>query len=256
MAPELKAGIEKHLRTAFVLDEDSLRRFHALLEKAAREIPGDPSVVFRVAREDGRYYGTEDIDEVLSDPNVTGKRVVSVSIELQEARHADRRRPWEELVEVEFETARGSYNKLDNVSMSISTEHKNWALLLADVLEPQIQRTLRAKGTPRSLLWLFALPLGMVGVKLGWWSSGFGSLFLGLLAILVPLCIGWMVYTLTEGSPRWFRVAFGPESTFLWGEELRTYPEREQTRRNMLWAVIVGFLVSFAASCAFALIYR
>ncbi|MBM0743162.1 hypothetical protein JOY44_16355 [Phormidium sp. CLA17] len=79
----LTSGVSKTYRKPFVLDENTLRRIYALLEKAAIELASPPSVVFHIEREDDRYYETISIDEVLSDPNVPNRRINVTSIELR-----------------------------------------------------------------------------------------------------------------------------------------------------------------------------
>ncbi|MBM0743163.1 hypothetical protein JOY44_16360 [Phormidium sp. CLA17] len=144
----------------------------------------------------------------------------------------------------------------NEVRIRIATEDKSWSLLLADQLEPQVQRTFNVKATPRWTLALLFLPFLIVIAKF------FGSIpsnhfldSLTLITAMIPvLMIPLLVGSLTETS-KWFVTFFGPESAFMWGEEARYYKDREQTRQNIFWAVIVAFIISLAASLVFLLIF-
>lgn len=250
----LTSGLSKRYKKSFVLDEDGIRRIHGVLAKAAKDVTFPASVVFHVEREDDRYYETTDIDEVLSDPNIPGKRVTLVGIELRPATpepekpslHSD----WKAMVIYSLREKEGPFPDPDEVRVRIATHDKNWALLLADEIEPQVQRTFKAKATPRWLLLLFVLPF----VPLVWRCSQVVPSTLvkslsGPLAVMV-FTLGFLTYFVSRISrtgPRWFARLFGPESTFMWGEECQSYLSREQTRRNIQWTVIVAFFISALA---------
>ena len=256
----LTSGLFKRYRKAFILDEDGLRRVHGVLEKAAKDIDGNPQVVFHVERDDDRYYESTSVEDVLADPNVAGKRVKMAGISLRRQSHAPPAK-WpedESIVQVTFCSAvtesESPFPDYNRVSIRIATEDKNWALLLADNLQPQVERTFKARATPRWLLLLFVLPFLMAMAKTVLLRTTFKAtdVFMG---IFLPSSLGTMLYMLSRlsGPPHWFVKAFGPESAFVWGEELQSYPDREQTRRNVMWAVVVAFLVTFAGSIVFAM---
>jgi hypothetical protein len=250
----LRSGISKIYRRPFVLDENTFRRIYALLEKAATDLASQPSIVFRIEREDDRYYESISIDEVLSDPNVPNRRINITSIGLRDINQPTQTSPYRErgwIVQVRFDLD-------DNeVRIQIDTEDKNWSLLLADQLEPQIQRTFNVKATPRWTLALFFIPFLVVIVKF-FRSMPSDSVFtsLSLITATVPIA---MVPLFVIGSgkvtSKWFVTLFGPESAFLWGEEARYYKDRERTRQNIFWAIIVAFIVSLGASFVFLLIF-
>jgi hypothetical protein len=143
--PRLRAGISKFWRKAFILEEDCLRRIQAILQKMARDLPDPkPAVVFRVEREDDRFYETTDIADVLADPNVSGKRVILVSAELRATdgsdSESDARRNPIAITNFAAEERYGRFTDRNEVRLRISTGDRNWGLLLADEIEPQIQR--------------------------------------------------------------------------------------------------------------------
>lgn len=81
---KLSSGISKELKKQFVLDEDALIRIQGVLDKAAKSLQSDVQVVFRVEREDDRFYETANLEDVLSDPNIFGKKVTLIGIEIRE----------------------------------------------------------------------------------------------------------------------------------------------------------------------------
>ena len=271
---KLTSGISKRYYKAFILEEDSLRRIHGLLEKAAKELPDPSTVVFHVEREDDRYYQTTNIDDVTADPNIMGKRTMLTSIELRsthqtQAQLSPGEPEWIVMVVFSLEERSGSmFSRGDRVIMRISSENKNWALLLSDELEPQIQRTFKVKQTPRWLLWLFALPFIVMAIKLSYLSLPLlqttteASLLMGFIGIVSGISAGVitgsvfaLIYLRIGGMHKRFVRVFGPESAFLWGEEIESYQDREKLRQNILWGIIVAFVISLASSVIFALLF-
>jgi hypothetical protein len=254
----LRSGLYKRYKKAFILDEDALRRIHGVLKKAAKDVDGPPEVVFHVERDDDRYYESTNVEDILADPNVWGKRVRMTGIGLRRPA-TDPKKPWfedDDFVHIAFHTAETEhlFPEYNRVSIRISTDDRDWALLLADELQPQVERTFKAKASPRWLLILFLLPFLLAIGKLTFLNVGFKPKDIGLFLYLL-ITFGFLFYMFRRmsGPPQWFIRLFGPESAFLWGEESQSYPDREQTRRNVLWTVVVAFLVTFAGSIVFTL---
>jgi hypothetical protein len=246
----LESGIIKSYNKFFILEEDSLRRIQAILEKAAKILPDSPEIVFRVEREDNRFYETLNLGDVLGDPNVSGRRVVAVSLQLPQTKEQqkgfieDR-----QIVNIGFtsEKKRGFFRN-NEIYLKISHDDRTWALLLADELEPQIQRTFKAKGIPTWIFLLFLIPVAMVVLRLYQKVSP-------ELAKNVTISIGAILFLIfffeffkwAEGPPRWYSRLIGPESVFLWGDEVYAYNARQKAQQNFFWGVLVAFIVSFAA---------
>lgn len=262
----LTSGISKHYRKPFFLDEDSLRRIHASLEKAAKDLQDPTTLIFHVERDDDRYYETANLDEVLSDSNVRDKKINFLGLGLRyidEPKDTSWRPHW--IVQVNFLKGRQSaLRNLDLVEIKIGTENKSWALLLADELQSQIERTFKVKGTPRWLLVLCTIPLLVMGIRLNSHfleissndssadANNFVVFAIGFLAgVIIPLYIK----RFDDDLGKWFIRFFGPETAFAWGDEARSYLEREQVRQNILWGVIVALLISIIASVVFAVLW-
>lgn len=254
---KLTSGISKRYKQSFILDEDTIRRIHALLDKSAKDLPFPAKVVFHVEREDNRYYETANIDEVLSDPNILGKRITILGIELrsdvqgQEATNLHSE-DWNVTVAFKLHEIEGPFPEPDEARLRIATHDKNWALLLADELEPQIQRTFKTRQTPRWLLLLTAIPLLFLIIKSTRETFKSFEFFRPAGPLIIALILLLFVMLRFIDKPLWFFRMFGPEAAFLWGEEAQSYNDREQTRRNIQWGIIVAFLVSFVSSIAFS----
>jgi len=159
--------------------------------------------------------------------------------------------PWEDdwIVAVIFES-----DEKDPVQLRIYSEKINWALLLADELEPQIERTFKPNAISDWILLPFYWSLVILGFK------GFNILFskgifpagiiYSLQVLIIILALLFSFFTLSKGKLRskWLTKYLGPESVFLWGDQRGNYLERKQTRKNIFWSVIVGFLISIAAN--------
>jgi hypothetical protein len=258
---DLTSGISKELKRQFIVDENALIRIKSVLDKAAVSLDKPAQVVFYVEREDDRFFETTDLVDVVTDPNMTEKRITLVGIEIREDNpDKNSRRKWIArvtfLAERRFRTI---YRDTDEIHIDISTNDKNWALLLADELEPQIERTVNRSKLSR---W----PLAGIGIfilygliKLAFtYNEKLSEVQLKLLTPL-SMTIGFIIVMasmltyvrfLTRGKPSFLVKALGPESVFLWGEEEKQYREREQNRKNVFWGVMVAFIVSALASIA------
>ena len=249
---ELRSGILKKFKKKFVLDEDSLRRLEGILKKSIDDYEGDLALVYRVEREDDRFFETTKIEDVLADPNVSGKKIDLLGIELREPlEDTQSTGRYKQIVVIAFDNEDDPPMFKRDVIFSISCSDRTWALLLADEIEPQIERLFKSKQTPRLLLLLLAIPLIPIFLRLLAQMAGASFEFrqgailtvLGIIGIALIFFLGKYV-----GYPNWFKTYFGPESVFLWGEESSQYPDRENTRQNIKWGVIVAFLVSLATS--------
>jgi hypothetical protein len=251
----LRSGIAKYYRRHFILEEDTLRRVQAILEKAGKELAEPLAVVFRVEREDDRFYETLNIDDVFADPNVPEKRVSVVYVELQR-RNVQPVMPFKEhevVARIRFAAEEKRYFKFkdrNEVTLEISHENRNWALLLADELEPQIIRTFKSKGIPKWVFLLFLIPFGILAYKYNQKLQPELARRILSTILLILVVLGFMVLTVEKVSspPPWYSRLVGPESVFLWGSEVHAFNERSKLRQNVLWGIMIAFLVSFATS--------
>jgi len=177
--------------------------------------------VFHVERDDDRYYETTDISDVLADPNISGKRIVMLDISLRRPPQPDPKHQLDrdEVVQITFRATDHDrpFPYRNRVSVRITTDDKNWALLLADELQPQVERTFKAKASPRWVLALFVVPFVVAVGKLLFLRASFSAELVTNL-IMLPIAMGFLLYVTGKimGPPQWFSRVFGPESVFLY----------------------------------------
>lgn len=251
--PNLKSGAHKRWQRAFILDEDTLRHLFRILDNYANQLPEKLIIVFGVKRKDNRFYETADLEEVLTDPNISPKTISSLSIGLVY--------PPGTVVQADFDEDFGvvniDYDKWEHfsnidprphISFSIANENRDWALSLADEIEPHLIQTFNDKRIPQFLPLILLLPLLMFA---GSMTRSAVELFVfagvGILGVGVIIAVATTVIRQIEG-PGWVNRWFGPESVFLWGDEGQRYLIRESKRRKVKWGIIIGFVVSVVIS--------
>jgi hypothetical protein len=250
----LKSGISKTYNNHFILDEDTIRRLQGVLERAKGTLDEPTEMIISVEREDDRFYEVTNVDEVLTDPNVPVKRITALCFDLRrEFLPEQHYRYWEMdwIVRVEFirdrKHMRSIFTPTENeIRLQISSGDKNWALLLSDDIDQLLIGAQRAKSTPRWLLICFLIPIFLLLIKASVETS-WAILILGIILFIFFLLFLFALKFLI-GTPRWFQLLFGPISSFSWGREELEYRNFEQRRQNIMWTVIVGFILSFITS--------
>jgi hypothetical protein len=232
----LSSGIRKRFKQAFILDEDGLRRIQGTLEQAASNHAKKPVIIYRVEREDDRYFETLKIEDVLADANLRAQRIRRLTLSL--------RNGWE-IAKVDFELQTTFSIDEDEVLFTITTDDTTWALLLADQLQPQIERTFRARAVPRWAFLLFFLPACVLAWRIPY-AREYVKAPKNMLQIfaIVFLCVSTVI-TASILFKYPLRKILGPESCFRWGDELERYQFREDRRKNVFWGLIVAFFISF-----------
>lgn len=242
---KLKSGVHRELKGDFLLDEDGIRRIAGVLELKAKDLPHPCSVVFHVEREDDRFYETTNLSDVLADANTPGHRIDDFAIELRNSDPNKTPQPWERdwIAAIHFRSTRSKQEII------IGAEDRNWALLLADEIEPQVVRTLVAKQIPSWLL--VGLYIG-IGVWLHTLIKMIPSFPLydvvQYLRAAVWMGVAFMAIETIGERPTFISKWAGPESSFHWGEQASSHSHRETLRQNLFWVVIVGFFVSIGAT--------
>lgn len=243
---DLKSGISKEYKKHFLLDGDSLRRVVGILEESASGMKEKTRIYFRVEREDDRFYETEDISQVLADPNVNSKMIMSIEIFLDrwKEKEKDDEGYYKNLVSIRYKAdAKETYSDRNVINIEIASEDTNWSLVLADRIEPQIVRVFKKSRIPKWLFLIYLLPLIMISFKnadrIDWiaLSSYSFPLFFIFMFLL-------MFFIVRDRYPKWVTRITGPESVFYWGDFQSRYDIILRTRNNIFWVVIVGFVVS------------
>jgi hypothetical protein len=249
----LSSGIFKRYKKKFLLDEDGLRRIEAVLISAAEKTDKDMHVIYRVEREDHRFYETSDIEIVLNDANIAGKKVNILRIELREKLSNDEQKP-EMVAGVWFDNEiEPSFYKRD-VMLKVSSNDRTWALMLADEIEPQVSRLLKIKGKNYLLYIITSCVFAVFTFKLSEFFSGDSfELMKGIKdSILLTVMAALLTFLLSKVTtfPMWVNDIYNNNSVFFWGEEEQEYKNRLRIKRNLHWTVFIGFLVSVGAGFA------
>lgn len=248
MALQLRSGITRGFEADFVLDENGLRRVVGVLEAKSKELPYPTAVVFTVQRDDDRFYETIDIEDVLADPNTQDHTIRMLRIELRNSDPNRKSEPWDRgwIVLVRF-----GARLPERATIAVNSEDKGWALLLADELEPQVQRVMSARAIPSWLLVLLVLSIGIfVGVlafKLFPPRSRVDIPFFALAIASTALGVS-AARRQTGRRTSWLRQWAGPRSFFCWGDQIVTHSRHEEHRKNIQWVLIAGFFVSVVAT--------
>lgn len=253
----LSSGISKSYNSLFVLDEDSLRRIQAVLEEAIKDIDSElePRIFFRVERRDHRFFETYDVKDVINDANVAGREICEVvaCVVLKKQVVESKGIPIENAVLITF----SSVSSWRSVELNIYFQDRNWALLLADKLEPQIERTFKIERVSRWMLFFVLLiPIIPFSKPLLTWAqipsiedsrlilpAFFIGMFLGLFFSIVII-----LFRFFDEPSNWYKRLMSNESVFCWGDGSYRYERAMNLRRNTFWGVIVGFIISVFSS--------
>jgi len=246
---KLSSGLKREINSHFVLDEDGIRRIVGVLQTRAATLAYKTAVVLVVHREDDRFYETTEIADVLNDANGSEHLIHSLSIQLRIADPNHALQPWERnwIVDVSYKAS----SKAPSIQINVNSEDKNWALLLADELEPQVRRTMVAEQiSGLALLVSFAAvaAFGITFIKKIVPQLGVSSETAGLLEFFAWVALGALVLNVLGERPWWITRWAGPQSWFKWGEQSAVLSRCQERHKNIVWGVIVGFVVSVVST--------
>lgn len=254
----LESGIYRTYDKSFVLNEDTLRRLEGVLRQHMNQYPEPLELVYRVEREDSRFFESFDLDDVLSDSNISGKRItlLQLSVRTMPNDSSNHGHAISEVAKVRFskQTSISSYGK--HVSLQIASSDKTWALLLADALEPQIERAFVIKDPPRTLILLFLISICiLIFSAIRWVGITYFAIHYRTkmpsaeeVQVIAMVLMSMLFIMAISERFKWFGRLFITEAIFLIGAEVHEYPERVQLRSNITWALLAGFVVSLATS--------
>lgn len=249
----LTSGISKRYKQLFILDDDGIRRIEGVLTKASTTYSEPLKITYHVEREDDRFFETHDIADVLADPNVKDKRIKLVGIELRKESSLELAGPKEAdgVAWIVFNKDEPPFQTPD-VRIKVSSPDKTWALMLADELDPQISRLFKIKPFPSWIFLLFAPMFGLIFYRLSLYLGFLNpkTLIHGILSTILFILVLWGIrlYNHVSEDRLWISKFFHSEPVFLWGDELSTFHEKENLKKNIFWGVIVAFIISVLAS--------
>lgn len=241
----LESGIIKKYSGLFLLTEDSLRRIQNSIIEAQKNLNFPTNLVFRIERNDDKFYETKDISEILSEPNIISKDVflLEIFVNYEKLHKNENLIEYPKIVGITFVS--DHVLGTATVYFKINFENKNWALQLADELDILILQTFRIKRIPFSLFLL--LPILLLVPLVVKYKNVFADYSGTILIILAVLVFSYL--QILGQRPNWYKqyVRIGP--TFYIGEGKYRYESAIKFKNNFIWTIIIGFIVSFLASC-------
>ncbi|MBB4634628.1 hypothetical protein [Longimicrobium terrae] len=285
-----RAGIIRSYEASFLLDEARLRKIASVFDEFGRRLERTTTVEFQVNRADNSFYETEDIGGVLDDDNAAGKEIREITIRLltgEAQLDLHGRDSREVAAKVSFGREQDSplFGRETRVRFTIVEKGRDWCFLFADELDTQVRRTLtrQIRWFPARLIDIgFAVAVvGLVVIFAGtWlaptrmtaaqvarlsdgeklshilfliqkqqniWSPDVGAFF--ALCVFMPVILMLMALELRPISRfrNWLN-----QPVFYWGDFVAVHDRNKSRTTNVVWVVVVGFVVSILASFAYA----
>lgn len=267
----LTNGVDETYYKSFVLTEEGLKDFQKVLENASQRFPAPAEVTYRVYTSSFRYFETRRIEDVLHDLEVQQESVIHLILQADFLEQPDRieedmvkkgRDDW--FIRVSFVILQKSfwdtYN--DKIIVRVQSEDRKWASDYIDRIEELVHKTPVGSRSPNIILWLYAIPLSvLVSTYLAhlaspkhWLSETIPLILFSLeaLACLLMVLAG-LSRSVFGFNPYGFRVFFGPNSGFVWGQGKEDYEDDEKIRQGVFWVVGVLFLFVLFTSIQFAI---
>ncbi len=229
------AKIEKIYSRVVVLDEQGIRRLYSdvLQQLSHGDTTNKPSITLTLNYADGSSVITEDIEEVLRDENVSGRKIVKFSLE---GKFTNKR------IFLVF----GGTNK--NIDLQIIGPDRQWTYVTKSIIEERIGDT--SEKRPRTGTLIFSTLIALILLAylivpylanylppLWITKDGKNELSSGMLIIIFLITVVWILLSYCI-----FKLF--PNVIFLIGREIRRQETRIKLRSNILWTVIIGSLLT------------
>jgi hypothetical protein len=266
----LLTGVDETYYKTFVLTEDGLKNFHKVMENAAQRFPAPAELVYTIVTSDFRYFETKRLEEVTHDLDVQKKNIIQLSMESQFSDPNARiegdtvKPPLEEWnVRVVFNILqKGTWDtRVDKISLRVRSEDRKWASDYINKLEDLIYELPRGERTPTIIFWLFAVPLfffvktliTQLTAPANWFQQPGGRfLFLTYAAVCAGMMLIGFAVDFLGYSPYGYRLLFGPDSRFIWGQGKVDHEAREYARQISMLVVGVMFILLLLISIGYA----
>ncbi len=257
----LTTGVEETYYKNFVLTHDGLKKFHKLVENAAQRFPAPAELVYTVVNSDFRYFQTKRLHDVTHDLDVQKKNIIQLTLEAQFTDQNQRvygevinppQENWN--IRVIFNiTQKGFWDtRADKISLRVKSEDRKWAADYIDKLENLVYEIPRGNYTPTIIFWMFLIPIlfmlrayvAQINTPADWFLSSTGRIvFFMYIAASALMVLNGLMADFFGFRPYAFRILFGPESGFIWGQGKADYEAREQARHIVMW--ILGIALIF-----------
>jgi len=238
-------SLHKSFRKTFILKPEHLSKLDHTLKKLKASSTGF-TLLYNVNRIDGTRSSYTSLQEVLEEPNISGRKIEAISLEISDISNKEENSlsGW-----IRFDADPSSET---SVSISIydsrpSPIDNSAASDLLPLLERCLTGFSNKRGVPE---WLHAVILPTIVLVLSFigaikfipsFSEKIGKLqfstfiFQSIISVAVLVAVYSLCSTL-ELPKSWHRF-FGKTPVFLWGDEVEAYRRREKIRSNVLWYI-------------------
>lgn len=267
----LITGVEETYYKNFVLTEDGLKEFHKMMENAAQRFPAPAELIYTVVHSDFRYFQTKRLEDVTHDMEVQKKNIIQLTMEAQfidQNAHIDGNLvsppPEEWNIRVVFNILQKGFwdTRSDRINLRVKSEDRKWSSDYIDRFEELIYNIPRGERTPTTIFWLFIIPLifltktfvTQIISPAAWFLQILEryAFFLFCLIAAAAALIGVAV-DLFEYRPYAYRILFGPDSSFVWGQGKVDHEAREYARQISMWVVGGIFIFLLFISVQYAI---
>jgi len=252
----MAANVEYVFNKYFELDEEKLRRIHAIIKKRVNE-KNQSDIEFLVKRIDNLVFITKNIDDIINETNDSTSKIQSIFISIKND---------EQDLQVEL-------SHRDGAALSLSGEDRDNVFLLSSELKEYISKEVANK---RSLSWLqsrFILPFTMVifvAYCMYVVSAASAEVSVTLEQALhtsnIDEKLNYLILKASKSSESYkllpallimftllmlqllpiskvLNILF-PKNTFLFGKEIQTIERKKKLASNIFWGVIVAGVLS------------
>ncbi len=266
----LTNGVEETYYKSFVLTEDGLKEFRKIMENAVQRFPAPAELAYTIVTSDFRYFDAKRIEDATHDLEVQRQNIIQLTLEakfseqpLQIEGDLIKTPPENWNIRVIFSIPQKNFwdTHTDKISLRVKSEDRKWAADYIDRLEELIYKVPRGNRAPTLIFFLFAIPLfilaktcfAQINSPSPWFLplSGRIMFYAYMAASAFMALIGVAVDSLGY-TPYAFRVLFGPDSSFVWGQGKVNHEAREQARQVALWAVGIAFIFFLFISVNYA----
>jgi hypothetical protein len=227
--------------------------------------------VYTVVNSDFRYFQTRRLEDVTHDMDVQKKSIIQIIMEAQFVDQNARIEGEEVKLPPENWNIRVSFNILqkslwdtraDKISLRVKAEDRKWASDYIDKFENLIYNIPRGNRTPTVIFWLFVVPLffllkayvAQLNTPADWFIADAGRYAFYSIAALCALMtfVGVMV-DFFGFRPYAYRILFGADSGFVWGQGREEHEALEHARQIAMWTVGAGFIFLLLVSLRYAI---
>ncbi|MDD2921064.1 MAG: hypothetical protein PHQ36_02165 [Anaerolineales bacterium] len=266
----LTNGVEETYYKSFILTEDGLKEFQRIMENAVQRFPAPAELTYTIVTSDFRYFETKRIEDATHDLEVQKQNIVQVALEakfieqpLSIEENIIKTTPDNWNIRVMFSIPQKEFwdTRADKISLRVKSEDRKWANDYIDRFEDLVYKTPKGNRTPTMIFFLFAAPLFIfaktyfeqINHPAAWYLSVGGRvMFYAYAAASALMALIGVAVDAFGYSPYAFRVLFGPESSFVWGQGKVNHEAREYARQITMWVVGIVFIIFLLVSVNYA----